>query len=96
MVGPVVAIGAVMLVILMLLGFALLKASAKAVYLAYFPLIVIFVTGVIMAVLPKMIGKIEMLGAGVGGWGISFLFAAVISGLCTPILDVYLRSGKQS
>ncbi|MDY0405006.1 hypothetical protein P5G51_005960 [Virgibacillus sp. 179-BFC.A HS] len=94
MVGPVVAIGAVMLVILVLLGFALLKASAKAVYLAYFPLIVIFICGVIMVVMPKMTGKVEMLGAGLGGWGISFLFASVVAGLLTPILDVYLRSGK--
>ncbi|TXL65130.1 hypothetical protein FHP05_08320 [Cerasibacillus terrae] len=91
MVQSVVIIGAVMTIIMVLLGVGLLKASSKATFLPYYPGVVIFATGVVMATLPAIIGngKIVIMGAGIGGWGIAFMFAAAIGLILTSIVDAY-------
>lgn len=89
MIESVVMIGAVMTIIMILVGFLLLKASGKNPYLAYIPGMVVFPTGILLIVIATIAGKIEILGAGLGGWGIAFLFSSAIGFIITAIIDTY-------
>ncbi|MBU5467854.1 hypothetical protein KQI49_13575 [Virgibacillus sp. MSJ-26] len=89
MVQSVVMIGAVMTIIMILLGFILLKASGKNPYLAYIPGMVVFPTGILLIVIATIAGKIEFFGAGLGGWGIALLFSSAIGFIITAIIDTY-------
>lgn len=89
MVESVLLIGGVMAVILVALGVVLVKASIGNPYLPYLPGIVAFIVGALLTFSTTMLGKVELLGAGLGGWGIGFLFAAAISFIITAIVDSY-------
>ncbi|HEY4601993.1 MAG TPA: hypothetical protein VIG73_12060 [Cerasibacillus sp.] len=89
MVQSVLLIGAVMTIVLVLLGVGLLKASSRAKYLPYYPGMVIFASGVILATIPTIVGKVTILGAGLGGWGIAFMFSSSIGFILTSIIDAY-------
>lgn len=89
MVLSVVIIGAVMAAITIILGIILVKASSKNPYMAYLPGAIVFVAGVLLAISPTLTGTIEVMGAGLGGWGIAFLFASSIGFIITAIVDAY-------
>ncbi|MDY0409043.1 hypothetical protein ACFFIS_17120 [Virgibacillus soli] len=89
MVQSVVIIGAVMAAVLVLIGIVLTKAAGKAKYLPYYPAMVIFGTGIILVTIPTVIGKVTIMGAGLGGWGIAFLFASAIGFIITSIVDSF-------
>ena len=88
-VESVLLIGGVMVVILIVLGIVLVKASGSKPYLPYLPGVIVAITGFLLLVTATVIGKVELLGAGLGGWGIGFLFAAAISFIITAIADTY-------
>ncbi|WP_284139195.1 MULTISPECIES: hypothetical protein [unclassified Virgibacillus] len=92
MVESVVIIGAVMTLVLLVIGFALAKAASKATYLPYYPALVIFGSGLVMVVSATMVGKIEMMGAPLGGWGIAFMFSAAIGTIITSIVHVNVKA----
>ena len=89
MVQSVVTIGAVMTVIMIALGYILLKASGKNPYLPYIPGMVVFAAGILLIVIATIAGKIEIMGAGLGGWGIACMFSAAIGMIITAIIDTY-------
>jgi len=88
-VQSVVTIGAVMTVIMIALGYILLKASGKNPYLPYIPGMVVFAAGILLIVIATIAGKIEIMGAGLGGWGIACMFSAAIGMIITAIIDTY-------
>lgn len=88
-VESVLMIGGVTTVVLLLLGFVLVKASGSKAYLPYLPGIIVFIVGALMAFSTTIMGKIELLGAGLGGWGIAFMFSAAIGFIITAIVDTY-------
>jgi len=85
MVQSVFIIGGVMLVITLILNIILLKAFSKSTYACYYPSMVFTISGLVF-LLVATFDKIEVLGAGMGGWGIAFLFAAAIGFIITSIL----------
>lgn len=89
MVQSVLTIGAVMTIILIALEYILLKASGKNPYLAYLPGFIVFPAGILLIVIATIAGKIEIMGAGLGGWGIACMFSAAISFIITAIIDSY-------
>lgn len=91
MVTSVVVIGAVMTVILIIIGFLFTKVSKNGIYFPYFPSMVIFLAGIVFVVAATMVGRIEITGAPLGGWGIAFLFSSAIAFLITSIVDAYAR-----
>ncbi|SHG43244.1 hypothetical protein [Ornithinibacillus halophilus] len=91
MVQPVLTIGAVLAVILVVLGFVLLKGS-KSQYLPYYPGAVIFGSGLVFVVLAPMVERMFIMDASLGGWGIACLFAAGIGLMVTAVNDVFVRT----
>ncbi|HLQ71469.1 MAG TPA: hypothetical protein VK142_06675 [Bacillota bacterium] len=85
MVQSVFIIGAVMLVITLVLNIIFLKAFSKSTYACYYPSMVFSLSGLLF-LLVATYEKIEVLGAGMGGWGIAFLFASAIGFIVTSIL----------
>lgn len=85
MVQSVFIIGAVMVVITLVLNFILLKAFSKSTYACYYPSMVFALSGLLF-LLVATFDKIEVLGAGMGGWGIAFLFASAIGFIITSLL----------
>lgn len=90
MIQSVFTIGIVLTVILVIVGFLLTRASLKG-YSVYYPFLAVFGIGLILLLFATIIEKIEIMGAGLGGWGIACLFAAAIGLIVTSILDAYAQ-----
>lgn len=90
MIQSVFTIGIVLTVILVIVGFLLTRASLKG-YSVYYPFLAVFGIGLILLLFATIIEKIEIMGAGLGGWGIACLFAAAIGLVVTSILDAYAQ-----
>lgn len=89
MIQSVFTIGIVLTVILVIVGFLLTRASLKGNYSVYYPFLAVFGIGLILLLFATIIEKIEIMGAGLGGWGIACLFSAAIALIVTSILDAY-------
>ncbi len=85
----VLTIGAILAVAVVAVSLILLKATSKESYTGYFPGILIGLTGLVFLMLASVIGKVEIMGAGLGGWGIASLFAAAIGLIITALTDTY-------
>jgi len=83
----VFTIGAVLAVISIIAGLILVKSTPKKAYLSYAPGALFFAAGLILLLLASMLGKVQVLGAGLGGWGIAALFAAAIGLIVTSTAD---------
>ncbi|MEN2768604.1 hypothetical protein [Ornithinibacillus xuwenensis] len=83
-VESVMTIGSVLAVLVILFGFIFIKVGTKT-YLPYFPSVFLFVAGVMLLMITTVADKTELFGAGLGGWGIACLFAAVIGFLVTSV-----------
>ncbi|CDQ38897.1 MULTISPECIES: hypothetical protein [Virgibacillus] len=92
MVQPVLTIGAILAAILIALSFVLIKATSKKSYVAYFPGFVVATAGIVFLVLATMAGKVDIMGAGFGGWGIASLFAAAIGLIITALTDSFANA----
>lgn len=91
MIQSVITIGAILTVIVLAISIVLTKATPAKSYAAYFPGFIFFGLGLILLLFATIIDKIKPFGldAGLGGWGIACLFAAVISMIVTSIFDSY-------
>ncbi|HLR68301.1 hypothetical protein [Virgibacillus alimentarius] len=88
MIQSVLTIGAILTVASLVLSFILLKATPKEKFMSYIPGAVFFAAGLILLLFATF-GKVEIMGAGLGGWGIASLFAAAIGLIITAILDSF-------
>ncbi|HLR03996.1 MAG TPA: hypothetical protein VK111_14725 [Virgibacillus sp.] len=88
MVQSVFLIGGVMAIITLVLNFIFLKVFSKSTYACYYPSMVFSVSGLVF-LLVATFEKIEVFGAGMGGWGIAFLFASALGYIVTAMLAMY-------
>ncbi|HLQ82987.1 MAG TPA: hypothetical protein VK121_04010 [Pseudogracilibacillus sp.] len=91
MIQSVLTIGAVLVPAMLILSIILIKATPKTKYIGYFPALLSFAAGLILLLFATIIDKIVIMGAGLGGWGIAFLFAGAVSALVTSVLDAYAQ-----
>ncbi|PAV30945.1 hypothetical protein CIL05_04315 [Virgibacillus profundi] len=87
MIQSVFLIGAILTVAIVVINIVLLKASPKEKYTCYYPSFVFIIAGLLFLGLASLMDKVEVMGAGLGGWGIASLFAAAIGLIVTSILD---------
>ncbi|RFA36659.1 hypothetical protein CAI16_04555 [Virgibacillus dokdonensis] len=85
----VLTIGAILVVAVIVLSLVLLKATSKDSYTGYFPGIGVGLAGLVFLMFAASIDKVEIMGAGLGGWGIASLFAAAIGLIITALADTY-------
>lgn len=91
MIQSVITIGAILTVIVLAISIVLVKVTPAKSYASYFPGIIFFGSGLILLLMATLTERIHLFGleAGLGGWGIACLFAAVISMIVTSIFDSY-------
>lgn len=87
MIESVFTIGGVLAVIAVIAGVLLVKATPKKAYISYVPGAILFAAGLVLLLLASVLGKIELMGAGLGGWGIASLFAAAVGFIITSTAD---------
>lgn len=88
MIQATFTIGGVLTLVSIILGFVMIKATPRKAFTGYIPSIVLFGGGLILLLFATMT-KVEMLGAGLGGWGIAALFAAAIGFVTTSTVDAF-------
>ncbi|HLR59453.1 MAG TPA: hypothetical protein VK094_03155 [Pseudogracilibacillus sp.] len=91
MIQSVLTIGAVLVPALLIISIILIKATSKAKYIGYFPALLSFAAGLVLLLFATIIDKTVIMGAGLGGWGIAFLFAGAVSAIVTSVLDAYAQ-----
>lgn len=91
MIQSVLTIGAALVPALLIISIILIKVTPKTKYIGYFPALLSFATGLFLLLFATIIDKVVIMGAGLGGWGIAFLFAGAVSALVTAVLDAYAQ-----
>ncbi len=92
LIQSVLIIGAILSGIAVVLGFVLSKIPFKGNYTIYYPFALLFFAGLILLLFATIIvERIDIMGAGLGGWGIACLFAAAVGFIVTTILDAYAQ-----
>lgn len=84
----VLTIGIILTVVAIAISVILLKVTPKEKYTGYIPNALFFAAGLILLLIATFT-KVEVMGAGLGGWGIACLFAAAIGFVITSIIDSY-------
>lgn len=95
MIQAVLTIGAILTAALLIVSLVLVKTTPKNSYIAYFPGFIFFGAGLILLLFATLFDRIWVMNAGLGGWGIASLFAAVISMIVAAIVDAY-RQGQEA
>lgn len=90
MIQAVFTIGIVMTVVLVVLAFVLSKMNLKG-FTMYYPFAAVFFVGLVFLLLAIILEKVDILGAGFGGWGLACLFSAAIAMIIAAILDSYAQ-----
>ena len=88
MVQTVIIAGLILTVLNLVVNAVILRAnknSQACYYLSFFFVIV----GLLLLAVASVLPKVDLLGAGFGGWGIASLFSAAIAFMITSILDTY-------
>lgn len=88
----VLIIGLILTGVSVVLAFVLGKVAIKSTYGAYIPFALLFFVGLVLLLLATIVDKVNIMGAGFGGWGIACLFAAAIGFIITSIMDAYAHS----
>src|SRR5699024_6094093 len=88
MINTVFLIGGILALISIILGVILIKATAKSSYVGYVPATAFFAVGLVCLLIATLT-KIEVMGAGLGGWGIACLFAGAIGFVITSTFDAF-------
>ena len=88
MINTVLLIGGILALISIILGVILIKATSKTSYTGYIPAALFFAAGLICLLIATLT-KIEVMGAGLGGWGIACLFAGAIGFVITSTFDAF-------
>jgi len=89
MIQSVFIIGIILTAISIVMGLAVLKATGKKKFTGYYPIAALGIIGVLLVCSAPIVGKVEMMGAGLGGWGIAAMFAAAIGFIVTSLVDSY-------
>ncbi|MFC2947329.1 hypothetical protein [Virgibacillus sediminis] len=87
MIQSVLTIGIILTAVLVILGLFLAKTLNKASMGGYYPGIFSAFTGLLLVLTSSILGRVDIMGAGLGGWGIAFMFAGAISLIITSIFD---------
>ncbi|WP_405103504.1 hypothetical protein [Oceanobacillus sp. FSL H7-0719] len=88
MVQSVLLLGAVFTVLVLIINITLLKVSKNS-SACYYSSIFFVLVGLLLLAIASVAPKVDLLGAGFGGWGIASLFAAAIGFIITSVLDAY-------
>lgn len=88
MVQTVFILGAVFTAIALIVNIVLLKANKNS-YACYYTSIFFVIVGLLLLAVASVAPKVDLLGAGFGGWGIASLFAAAIAFIITATVDAY-------
>ena len=91
MIQSVFTIGIILIVVAVAVSLILLKATPKEKYIGYAPNMLLGAAGLIL-LLVATYGKIEVMGAGLGGWGIACLFASAIGFIVTAVVDSFANA----
>ena len=91
MIQSVFTIGIILIVVAVAVSLILLKAPPKEKYIGYAPNMLLGAAGLIL-LLVATYGKIEVMGAGLGGWGIACLFASAIGFIVTAVVDSFANA----
>jgi hypothetical protein len=89
MIQSVLIIGIILTVISIAVGLGVLKATGKEKFTGYYPIAALGIIGIILVCAAPIVGKVEMMGAGLGGWGIAAMFASAIGFIITSLVDSY-------
>jgi hypothetical protein len=88
MIEAVILLGIVMTVITLVINLVLLKVNRKS-YACYYASIFFCFVGLLLLAIASVAPRVDLLGAGFGGWGIAALFAGAIGFMVTAIVDAY-------
>ncbi|WP_373893451.1 hypothetical protein [Virgibacillus sp. CBA3643] len=94
MIQSVFTISGILTAVVLLVSIFIVNASKKESQVRYYPSAYIAVVGLLLILTASIIGKVEIMEAGLGGWGIAALFAAAIGFIITSILDAYAQDSK--
>ncbi|WP_010647804.1 hypothetical protein [Oceanobacillus massiliensis] len=89
MIEAVLTIGAILTAINVVVNIVLVNKSSKESQSSYYPSFFLAIVGLLLVLVASLAPKVDLLGAGFGGWGIAALFAAAIGFVITSILDSY-------
>lgn len=92
MVQSVFVIGIILTVIIIAVGIGVLKATGKDKFTGYYPIAALGIIGILLACAAPIVGKVYIMGAGLGGWGIAAMFAAGIGFLVTSVVDAHANA----
>ncbi|MFC3039597.1 hypothetical protein ACFOGI_04980 [Virgibacillus xinjiangensis] len=87
MVQSVITIGIILTAALVVLGLFLAKTMDKASMVGYYPGIFCAFTGLLLILTSSILDRVDIMGAGLGGWGIAFVFAGAVGLVITSIFD---------
>lgn len=91
MIQSVFTIGIILVIVAVALSVILLKATPKEKFTGYFPNFVFMAAGLILLLFATY-NKVEVMGAGLGGWGIACMFAGAIGAIITSVVDSYANA----
>lgn len=94
MIQAVFTYGVILTAILLAVSLILVKVSPKSSFIAYFPGFIFFALGLICLLFATLFDRIWVLNAGLGGWGIACLFAAIISMMISAVVDAYRQEAN--
>ncbi|WP_042222278.1 hypothetical protein [Oceanobacillus manasiensis] len=92
MVESVLTVGGITAAVLVAISLFISKAVSKDKHIGYFPSLIVALMGGVFVVLAALVGKVDIMGLGFGGWGIAFFFAAALGIIITAILDSYANA----
>src|SRR5690625_223859 len=88
MIKTVIIVGLILTVISAVIAFVLGKAL-KGSYTTYVPFALLFLVGLVLLLMATILDKVDIMGAGYGGWGIARLFAAAVGLIISTISSAY-------
>jgi len=91
MIQAVFTIGIVMTIVTVLLAIVLGKMKLNG-YVLYYPFAALFIIGLLLLLFATILEKQDILGAGLGGWGLACLFSSAIGWIIATIVDAYEHS----
>ncbi|APC49214.1 hypothetical protein [Virgibacillus halodenitrificans] len=89
MASSVIIIGAILAAIVIIVNLVVSKATSKEKFTGYFPSVIVALAGFAFLFMAPIVEKVDMMGAGYGGWGIACLFAAALGFIITSLVESY-------
>lgn len=89
MVETVITIGAILTAITIIANIVFVKMTSKESQSPYYISVFLGFAGILLVLVASIAPKVDLLGAGFGGWGIAFMFSAAIGFIISSIMDSY-------